>query len=80
MALRGSEISGDVYAWTAVLILPFNSALNPFLYTLTAIVGKKVSNYSIYIFFNCFDVGNNHLKQWLQVLWMTIFPCDFLKI
>ena len=43
MALTGTEISGDVYAWTAVFVLPINSALNPFLYTLSAIIGKKVS-------------------------------------
>ena len=42
MALNGYVISGDVYAWTAVFILPFNSALNPVLYTLTAIIGKQV--------------------------------------
>lgn len=41
MALSGYAISGDVYAWAAVFILPVNSALNPILYTLTAIVGKK---------------------------------------
>ncbi|XP_053389711.1 uncharacterized protein LOC123562081 [Mercenaria mercenaria] len=47
MALNGHPISGDVYAWTAVFILPINSALNPILYTLTAIIGKKSFNPSI---------------------------------
>jgi hypothetical protein len=42
ISLNGYSISGDVYAWTAVFILPLNSALNPFLYTLSAIIGKKV--------------------------------------
>jgi hypothetical protein len=42
MAMSGKVISGDVYAWTAVFVLPVNSALNPVLYTLTAILGKKV--------------------------------------
>ncbi|XP_053406651.1 uncharacterized protein LOC123546331 [Mercenaria mercenaria] len=41
MAMSGYVISGDVYAWAAVFILPVNSALNPVLYTLTAIIGKK---------------------------------------
>ncbi|XP_053389471.1 G-protein coupled receptor GRL101-like, partial [Mercenaria mercenaria] len=41
-ALSGHAISGDVYAWAAVFILPVNSALNPILYTLTAIIGEKV--------------------------------------
>jgi hypothetical protein len=38
----GHVIPGDMYAWTAVLILPVNSALNPFMYTFSAIFGKKV--------------------------------------
>ena len=42
LALTNHVIPGVVYAWTAVLVLPINSALNPFLYTLTAILGKKV--------------------------------------
>jgi leucine-rich repeat-containing G protein-coupled receptor 7/leucine-rich repeat-containing G protein-coupled receptor 8 len=42
LALTGHVISGDVYAWAAVFILKVNSALNPILYTLTAIIGGKV--------------------------------------
>lgn len=41
--MSGHVISGDIYAWAAVFILPINSALNPLLYTLTAILGKKVN-------------------------------------
>ncbi|XP_053405246.1 uncharacterized protein LOC123523149 isoform X2 [Mercenaria mercenaria] len=44
MALSGYPISGDAYAWTAVFLLPLNSALNPVLYTLTAIIGKQKFN------------------------------------
>ncbi|XP_060595926.1 G-protein coupled receptor GRL101-like [Ruditapes philippinarum] len=44
LALTGHVISGDVYAWAAVFILPVNSALNPILYTLTAIIGGKQFN------------------------------------
>ncbi|XP_062589229.1 uncharacterized protein LOC134250886 [Saccostrea cucullata] len=33
LALKGHVISGEVYAWVAVFILPINSALNPFLYS-----------------------------------------------
>ncbi|XP_060588098.1 G-protein coupled receptor GRL101-like [Ruditapes philippinarum] len=44
MALNGHVISGDVYAWSAVFILPINSALNPILYTVTAILGKSKFN------------------------------------
>ncbi|XP_060604850.1 G-protein coupled receptor GRL101-like [Ruditapes philippinarum] len=41
LALSGFPIPGDVYAWSVVFILPINSALNPFLYTVTAVIGKK---------------------------------------
>ncbi|XP_053380931.1 G-protein coupled receptor GRL101-like isoform X1 [Mercenaria mercenaria] len=44
LALTGYAISGEVYAWAAVFILPVNSALNPILYTLSAIIGKKSFN------------------------------------
>ncbi|XP_060583949.1 G-protein coupled receptor GRL101-like [Ruditapes philippinarum] len=47
VALNGNTVPGDVYAWTAVLVLPVNSALNPFLYTLTAIMNKKSFNPNI---------------------------------
>lgn len=49
MAMSGRVIPGDVYAWAAVFILPVNSALNPLLYTLTAILGKKVNRVYTYI-------------------------------
>ncbi|XP_060601496.1 G-protein coupled receptor GRL101-like isoform X2 [Ruditapes philippinarum] len=47
LALNGFPIPSDVYAWSAVFILPINSALNPFLYTVTAIIGKKSFNPSL---------------------------------
>ncbi|XP_062576818.1 uncharacterized protein LOC134238715 [Saccostrea cucullata] len=37
MAHGGMEISFDVYAWVVVLVLPLNSALNPFIYTFIVI-------------------------------------------
>ena len=42
VAVSGQVLSGDIYAWMAVFVLPVNSALNPFLYTLTAILKKEV--------------------------------------
>ncbi|KAJ8026620.1 hypothetical protein HOLleu_31509 [Holothuria leucospilota] len=33
LALTPSAVTGDVYAWTAIVILPINSAVNPHLYT-----------------------------------------------
>jgi hypothetical protein len=47
LALNEFPIPSDVYAWSAVFILPINSALNPFLYTVTAIVGKQVKMFGI---------------------------------
>ncbi|XP_072039712.1 G-protein coupled receptor GRL101-like [Amphiura filiformis] len=42
MSQVGVFISGDVYAWTAVLVLPLNSSLNPYLYTiLTSETSRK---------------------------------------
>ncbi|XP_072165321.1 uncharacterized protein [Diadema setosum] len=39
-------ISAQVYAWTAVFILPVNSSLNPYLYTLSSLHGTRKSNIS----------------------------------
>ena len=41
--LNGVDISNDVYAWIIVFVLPINSAINPFLYTLLAIRRQKAS-------------------------------------
>ncbi|XP_033745945.1 uncharacterized protein LOC117331366 [Pecten maximus] len=41
MALSGHHIPPEVYAWAAVFILPINSALNPILYTFSAIIRQK---------------------------------------
>ncbi|XP_035674564.1 G-protein coupled receptor GRL101-like [Branchiostoma floridae] len=40
MALTGVALPGEVFAFTAVIILPINSALNPVLYTVLAIKAK----------------------------------------
>ena len=37
MALLGVSLGEDVYSWSAILLLPINSALNPVLYTLPEI-------------------------------------------
>lgn len=37
LASGGVDISSDVYAWVIVLVLPINSALNPFIYTFSMI-------------------------------------------
>ncbi|XP_072171884.1 G-protein coupled receptor GRL101-like [Diadema setosum] len=36
-----ADIPGDIYAWTAVFILPLNSSLNPYLYTLSAVLQRR---------------------------------------
>ncbi|XP_069141896.1 G-protein coupled receptor GRL101-like [Argopecten irradians] len=43
LAFSGNRISSEVYAWTAVFILPINSALNPILYTYSGIRRQKRS-------------------------------------
>ena len=37
------EINGDIYAWTALIILPIKALLNPVLFTLLTIVQPQVS-------------------------------------
>ncbi|XP_033752468.1 G-protein coupled receptor GRL101-like isoform X2 [Pecten maximus] len=47
----GGSLSGDAYAWVMVLVLPINSALNPFLYTFANTWKKRKSQrqrYSTY--------------------------------
>ncbi|XP_064619008.1 G-protein coupled receptor GRL101-like [Lineus longissimus] len=41
IALAGGNIPGEVYAWTVVLLLPINSAINPILYTISSMNVKK---------------------------------------
>lgn len=40
LALDGHDIGMEAYAWLAVLVLPVNSALNPLLYTIPAVMKK----------------------------------------
>ena len=41
LALGGVDISSDVYAWVIVLVLPINSAVNPFIYTFSMIYRQQ---------------------------------------
>nr|XP_022314629.1 G-protein coupled receptor GRL101-like [Crassostrea virginica] len=41
LALGGVDISSDVYAWVIVLVLPINSALNPFIYTFSMMYRQR---------------------------------------
>ncbi|WAR11363.1 GR101-like protein, partial [Mya arenaria] len=41
LALFDVSIPGEAYAWTVVLVLPVNSALNPFLYTLSMLLDRE---------------------------------------
>ena len=47
MALSGETFSSEVSAFVVVFVLPVNSALNPFMYTFSNILAKKVSNHGI---------------------------------
>ncbi|XP_041362802.1 G-protein coupled receptor GRL101-like [Gigantopelta aegis] len=40
-AMNGVDIGGDIYAWVAVFVLPVNSAINPFIYTIPSLFHKK---------------------------------------
>ena len=37
------ELPNSVFAWVATFVLPINSAINPFLYTLVTIISEKCS-------------------------------------
>ncbi len=42
-AMSGVSISGEVYAWVVVFLLPINSAINPVLYTISSIqIGDRL--------------------------------------
>lgn len=41
MAYGGVGVSPDIYAWVIVVVLPINSALNPFIYTFSMIYRQK---------------------------------------
>ena len=41
LAAQGMPISGEVNVWTAIFVLPLNSALNPFLYTLNTVLERR---------------------------------------
>ncbi|BFZ07664.1 hypothetical protein BsWGS_10703 [Bradybaena similaris] len=40
LSLAGHEVSNEVYTWTTVLLLPVNSAANPILYTIPALMAR----------------------------------------
>ena len=42
-ALGGARIPGEVYVWVVVFLLPVNSAINPLLYTVSAIRMKVLN-------------------------------------
>nr|KAG5704710.1 hypothetical protein BaRGS_005166 [Batillaria attramentaria] len=41
LASRGTAIPGEVNVWAAIFVLPLNSALNPFLYTLNTLLERR---------------------------------------
>ncbi|KAJ8025179.1 hypothetical protein HOLleu_35308 [Holothuria leucospilota] len=49
LSKAGLEISINMYAWLAILVMPINSAVNPFIYTIPTIRKKKQNEPS----FNC---------------------------
>ena len=51
LALSGTAISPTVYGWVAILVLPINSAINPFLYSISTptVRGHLASRVSTWI-------------------------------
>nr|KAG5709944.1 hypothetical protein BaRGS_029986 [Batillaria attramentaria] len=41
LAANGTPIAGVVNVWTAIFILPLNSAINPFLYTINSLLERR---------------------------------------
>ncbi|XP_062615153.1 G-protein coupled receptor GRL101-like [Saccostrea cucullata] len=41
LTFSGTDVTLEIYAWIKVLVLPVNSAINPILYTLTAIIRNR---------------------------------------
>lgn len=49
LTFSGEEVPSDVYVWIIVLVLSVNSALNPVLYTMIAVIRQKVRFYSLWL-------------------------------
>ncbi|KAG8197251.1 hypothetical protein JTE90_007503 [Oedothorax gibbosus] len=41
LAMSGVNIAGEAYSWTAILVLPLNSATNPLIYTISSLHIQK---------------------------------------
>ena len=66
LALSNQAIEGEAYSWIAVVVLPVNAAVNPVLYTLSALINKKVNSDSVYTNNNVYQRGT--LNPIIQVL------------
>ena len=58
MAQNGLKIPDAAYAWSAVVILPINSAINPLLYTLRHVISDVISDVISYVIAKCRTRGN----------------------
>ncbi|XP_071955895.1 G-protein coupled receptor GRL101-like [Antedon mediterranea] len=59
LALSGTvSIPGTVYAWTAVFVLPLNSSLNPYIYTLSTIKFRNRKSRN-----SCSEISRNTVRQ-----------------
>ncbi|KAL5014485.1 hypothetical protein ScPMuIL_008755, partial [Solemya velum] len=74
MAMTGYQIPGEVYVWTAVFILPVNSAINPFLYTIGTII-KQHGNRAYFhssLRSSTRSTGTLDVEVWSEI-WMKDF-------
>ncbi|XP_062615152.1 G-protein coupled receptor GRL101-like [Saccostrea cucullata] len=71
LTFYGIDVTMEIYAWIIVLVLPVNSAINPILYTLTAIIRdrgrRKVSESNIQKEKELLAQENSRLKQKLKI-------------
>ncbi|XP_056018012.1 uncharacterized protein LOC125671577 [Ostrea edulis] len=64
MVYAGLDISFNVYAWVVVLVLPINSALNPFIYTFSMIYRKNLqARNSQMVMSNKERIGHSSIKS-----------------
>ena len=68
-AMAGSNITGEVYVWVVVFLLPVNSAINPLLYTVSSLQNT-----------NCCKVGSDTFISWNSITIkpsLELFPNEF---
>jgi hypothetical protein len=74
MALTGEVFPSEVYSWIAVFVMPVNAALNPFLYTFSNILTKKVR--LTYMYWSFFRITSKHMQFLYKYIKYKIWYLD----